>query len=447
MKVQDWSRLVSFEADIHTPSTLDELKEALLASAGNGPIRVLGGMHSCSRIFKSGSVISTEALPMDITYSDDKSSAVITVNWHLGDLLAELAKHDKSLNATGGEDSQTIAGIISTDTAPATSKVGIYELVDWIEYITLSDDGTAVLEKRVTRQDPEFRAVVCSLGAIGILTRAQFRVIDQPYFKTIQKIIPIKEVLGDVEATSRRYDFWRVNWLPESDDGLLWAAIEIPVDQADPNGDYKKYDQGERLLRNSFMTLAKVGNGGPLLDSFWKKSIFWGLRKTYKEKIRTGSLRRMLPVDRYTPLHVAMAEWFFAPEDLGRAMDVCRSFFGDHKWPNLPVEIELAKVDDYFMSPINWEGRDYVAKCNFQYMTDPCTDKQKERIYAHLHALWNRLVANGVHFKAHWGKINFMDQEWVKSHCQFDEFEPFIRPEFLNEYLTDRLTTPAVATD
>lgn len=441
VNIQDWSQIVSFDANIHSPTSHDELKEALLDASGrrNGAIRVLGGLHSCSNIFASDTIINVEGMPTTIDYTEDGTAAVVSLNWHLGDLLEELSKRDKSLNATGGEDSQTLAGLISTDTAPATPRYGIYELVDWVEYITLDDEGGGVVEKRVSKEDPEFRAVICSLGAIGILTRARFRVRDQPYFETVQKIVPMKDVLGDLEATSRTYDFWRINWLQNTDQGLLWAATEIPKDQADPNGDYEP-DGSERTLRNAFMFLAKVGNGGPLLNGFAKRSVFWVVRKLYKAKRNTGPLRHMLPVDRYTPLHVAMAEWFFRPDDREAVLAACREYFKKAHWPNLPIEIELAKTDDYHMSPMNWPGLSYVLKCNFQYMTDCCSEKEKAQIYDHLRGLWRHLIGQDLYFKAHWGKINFMDHDYVRSHCELADFQRFIRPAFLNGYLTERLT-------
>ena len=47
-------------------------------------------------------------------------------------------------------------------------------------------------------------------------------------------------------------------------------------------------------------------------------------------------------------------------------------------WPNLPIEIELTKTDDYHMSPWNWPelkgagNKNYVVKFNFMYLTDVC---------------------------------------------------------------------------
>ena len=92
------------------------------------------------------------------------------------------------------------------------------------------------------------------------------------------------------------------------------------------------------------------------------------------------------------------------------------------------------------MSAWNWPGLDYIVKFNFMYLTDISgTEPEKKEILAHLQGLWNYLVKVGIPFKAHWGKINFMDYDFVRSHYELDRFKPFVRSLFVNPYLADRL--------
>jgi len=298
----------------------------------------------------------------------------------------------------------------------------------------------SVVEQRVSKTDPAFSAVIGSLGAIGILTNVQFRLIDEPYFETIQKIIKLKEVLTDVTQTSQKYDFWRIDWIPDTDEGLLWAATRIP--QADPNGDYRA-DQAEGILKSVFNLLDRLESAGPLLDTAMRL-VYRGIMLTYGETKASGPLRNMLPVDRRAPLHVAMAEWSFNPADLNRLMASCTEYYEHKGWPNLPIEIELTQTDNYFMSPWNWPGLEYIVKFNFMYLTDISgTASERADILAHLRGLWDHLLQANIPFKAHWGKINFLDYPFVNDHYQFDQFKPFIRPLFLNKYLTDRFNPTA----
>ena len=278
----DWAGMVTIQPKLYyRPQTMEELKSFLLGiQLGFLPQdapRVLGGLHSCSDICVSDTIIDVSDLPRTIEFDPDHSPVTVTANWHLHDFLLALSEHGKSISATGGTDHQTLAGVISTNTAPASPHHLIYDLVEWIEYLTIDEDGKSVVEKRVDRNEPAFRAVVASLGAIGILTKVQFRLIDQPFFETIQKIIHLKDVLTDLEQTSREYDFWRIDWIPDTDNGLLWAAKRVP--SGDPAGDYAD-DQSENILVAVFNVLDKIESAGPLLDDAMRL-VYAGISLTY----------------------------------------------------------------------------------------------------------------------------------------------------------------------
>ena len=99
----------------------------------------------------------------------------------------------------------------------------------------------------------------------------------------------------------------------------------------------------------------------------------------------------------------------------------------------------LLSTLNFYMSAWNWPGLDYIIKFNFMYLTDVIQPgPEKEKIYSHLKGLWDHLRKAGIPFKAHWGKINFMDADFVAQNYQFESFKPYIRPLFLNRYLRER---------
>lgn len=439
--IQDWSQYVSFRPQLYfRPQDLEDLKRFVQSTLEGGfrprKLRVLGGLHSCSEICVSEGIIDVGDMPTTIEFDADATTVTATANWHLHDFLLALSQRAKSICATGGMDHQTLAGLISTTTAPASPQFGLYDTLEWVEYITVGEDQTSVVERRVSKSDPAFRALIGSLGAAGILTKVHFKLINEPFFETIQKVVPLVEILGDLDRTSRQYDFWRIDWVPDTDKGLLWAARRVP--QADPDGDYPT-DQASNILTAIFRLLSKVQASGPLLDDAMRV-VYGILALTFGEVKAAGPLRNMLPVDRRTPLRVAMAEWSFDPADLDRLFKSCRVYFEKNGWPNLPIEIELTKTDEFFMSPWNWPGLAYIIKFNFMYMTNICeTEDEMARITSHLKGLWDHLLADGLTFKAHWGKINFMDPEFVQKHYRLGQFKPFIKPVFTNRYLAERL--------
>ncbi|MEA2366757.1 MAG: hypothetical protein QOI32_2269 [Thermoleophilaceae bacterium] len=443
--MEDWAQLISFDPSlVLRPTTVDELKSMLekvdRRELGNGTVRVLGSLHSCAKIVESDAVLDTSGMPKTIDFEDGDTAVVASANVTLHDFLAELGSHGKSVTATGGTDAQTLAGLISTGTAPASSRHALYELLDWVELVAVDPATGKAVERRIGRGDADFSAAVCSLGLLGVLTRVRFDLVDGRYFAVVQKIVDMDEVLDDLDKTAATYDFWRVNWAPKSDKALLWAATEVPLSKSNPNGDYPA-DQPEQVLDFVFKVVDKLGDTGPLLNAPLEV-VYDLLTLTYTASDDTGPLRNMLPVDRRAPLHVAMAEWSFRPQDLQRVLGECESYFDTNGWPNIPTEIELSRVDGNFMSPWNWEGLDYIVKLNFMYLTEVCTKPgEKEAIYEHLRGLWVHFESAGVPFKAHWGKINFIDPDFVARNHDYDAFKPLAQPMFMNDYLSERLGT------
>lgn len=440
--LQDWGELISFTPSrVLRPTSIEELKEVLekvhRGEVGNGRVRVPGSLHSCSEIAVGDALLDVSGLPKSIELEDGNTAVTATANVSLHEFLAELGRHGKSVTATGGTDHQTLAGLISTGTAPASSRNGLYEKLEWVELVTVDGSGQAV-EKRISRSDPDFPAVICSLGLLGVITRVRFGVVDELFFDVTMKVVDLDEVLTDIDATSAKYDFWRVNWMQKSDKALLWAATAVPPDQSKPDGDYSE-EQSEQILDFVFKAMDKIADTGPLLNPVLE-GIYKVLALTYDDSHFTGPLRNMLPVDRRAPLRVAMAEWSFRPQDLHRVLGECRDYFDEAGWPNIPTEIELTRVDGSLMSAWNWEGLPYIVKFNWMYLTEVCRSPgEKEEIYAHLRGLWEHLRREGIPFKAHWGKVNFIDPEFVRQNHDFGRFRPLIAPIFLNDYLAERL--------
>ena len=441
--MEDWGQLISFQpGEVLEPASIDELKGMLervhRGELGNGRVRVLGSLHSCSEIVVSDAVLDTSSLPKTMEFDAGDTAVEASANVSLHEFLAELGARGKSVTATGGTDHQTLAGLISTGTAPASSRHALYELLDWVELVTVDPATGRAEERRISRGEDEFAAAVCSLGLLGVLTRVRFRTVDELYFSVVQKIVDLDDVLADLDATSARYDFWRVNWAPRSDKALLWAATAVPPEQSEPDGDYPE-DRSEQVLDFIFEVLDKLADTGPLLTKP-QELLYDGMVLAYGEHEFTGPLRNMLPVDRRAPIHVAMAEWSFRPEDTQRVVGECEEYFDRHGWPNIPTEIELSRVDGNLMSAWDWDDLDYIVKFNFMYLTEVCTEPgEKDEIYAHLRGLWDHLRAAGIPFKAHWGKVNFIDPDFVRRNHRFDDFRPLISPMFVNEHMAERI--------
>lgn len=438
--IKDWGDVIAFRPDlVLRPTSLDELKAALEQLHRDGRrARVPGSLHSCSEIVVSDAILDTSRLPKQIDFDDGDGAVEVSANVSLHDFLAALGRRGKSVTATGGTDHQTLAGLLSTGTAGASSRWALFEPLEWAELVTVDPVTGKAVERRIARGDDDFPAVVTSLGLLGVLTRLRLRLVDERHFEVVMHVVDIDDVLPDLERTSELYDFWRVNMVPDSTKALLWAATDIPRSDAEPDGDYPE-DRSEQLLDTVFQILDRLGGEGPLLSGPLEV-VYDVMARTYDDRRFTGPLRNMLPVDRRAPLRVAMAEWSFRPQDLQRVLGECEEYFGEHRWPNIPTEIQLTKVDDSLMSAWNWPGLPYVVKFNWMYLTEVCKrPEEKAEIFSHLHGLWRHFEQVGIPFKAHWGKINFIDPEFARRNHDVERFLPLTSPLFMNDYLAERL--------
>jgi hypothetical protein len=441
-KISDWGKVVNCRPGLYfRPTSIAALQQFLTDQLQSGTavtnLRILGGLHSCSEIFSGDIVVDPSALPKTLDWDAGNTGVTAAANIHLHDFLLALSLRGKSLSATGGTDAQMLAGLISTNTAGATIHHSIYELLDWVEFLSVAADGKSMQLRKIANGSPDFNAAVCSLGLMGFITRVHFRTIDTPYYKVTQSIVAIDTVVKDPLHTSTLYDFWRIEWIPDTDHGLLWTANGIPAKDAKPDGDYPA-DGTETILKYLGFISDRLEHAGPFLNESLKLAYF-AMREAHKASTLTGPLRNMIPVDRTAPVRVAQAEWCFCPADLGAAMTVCRNYFSASKWPNTPIEIELTRTDSYLMSAWNWPGLPAIAKFNFQYLTDYMTPADLAAAMNHLQGLWAAFEAAGLTFKAHWGKINFLDAQFVGQHYELRAFKPYIQPMFLNDSLRARL--------
>lgn len=445
-RVTDWAGFVDFAPGSYfTPASLDEARAilAMLAEGGLGQrtLRILGGLHSCSTICASDVVIDTTRLPLEFSVTPLPSGGRVVASafMHAHDFTRRAALAGLSLTALGGTDAQTLAGLIATNTAGATVHHSVYETLEWAEFLTVGADGKSITTLRISAQDPTFPALAASLGALGFMTRVCFDLVPERYFTGSYKAVPLDSIVGHIQATCDAHDFWRFEWFPEtagSDPCLMWTADPF-TGPPDPDGDYPP-DKSEAVLKLAMRIDEKIFNDGPFTNKALK-FIYHEIMQHYPDESVNGPMRNIIPVDRMATLYCAMAEWSFNPADLEKVMDVCRTYFDAAKWPNLPIEIECTRTDDFWMSAWNWPGLPYIIKFNFQYLTLFLDEAEKALIAPHLEGLWHALVAAGIPFKAHWGKINFLTPAFVSANYQPANFLPLVRPLFMNDYLRSAL--------
>ena len=341
----------------------------------------------------SDAILDISALPKTIDFEAGDAAVVASANVTLHEFLAELGRRGKSVTATGGTDHQTLAGLISTGTAPASSRHALYELLEWVELVTVDAATGRAVERRISRGDADFPAAVCSLGLLGVLTRVRFRLVDELYFSVVQKVVDLDDVLADLDATSAKYDFWRDQLGAEERQGAALGGHRRPARASRSRTATTPTDQSEHVLDVVFEVLDKLADTGPLLTGVAGA----GLR-------RAGRHLRDEPRHRPAPQHApgrpsraaARRDGRVELPAAGRAprdRRVPGATSTRHGWPNIPTEIELTRVGRRASCRRGTgRGSPYIVKFNFMYLTEVCTEPgEKEAIYAHLRGLWEHL--------------------------------------------------------
>ena len=141
--LKDWAQLISF-----TPELVLRPDEHRRVKAHAGEDRTgaswvtvrcgcRGSLHSCARIVVSDDHPRHLGRCQGDRVRGRGNAVTATANVTLHEFLAEARRRGKSLTATGGTDHQTLAGLISTGTAPASPRHALYDLLEWVELVTV----------------------------------------------------------------------------------------------------------------------------------------------------------------------------------------------------------------------------------------------------------------------------------------------------------------------
>lgn len=463
----DWSRTVTFVPEkVLCPANADEIVKILQEQDEDKTMSIIASGHSCSRIYKNKTVITLDFMTgntiEDISTSGEDVFSVVKVpaQMTLRKMLVELGKHGRSIPATGGTDEQQLGGVIATNTAPATKERTIYSGVVSIDYVTKEGVKTVSGEG--------LNAFICNVGILGVIISVTIQTIPDEGFRAIQRIRKVDDLLqiivngnnyinNEEGDDTEEYQFWRFNWLQKSNDALLWAARTVDTVE-DRNyradGDYVK-EYRQPLDMDIYQRLADISSGGKPFYNDVIKVTFDAMKILYQKNPNGntfyGPLRNMIPVDRFANEDVfcVMAEWAFHPKEAFTIKKLYEEYFEEHEWPNLPVEVEYVKSDEYYMSPWNSKGilhegkrTSFLIKFNtmwYALRSERMEPEFRSEIEEHAKGLWNKLKENGIAFKAHWGKVNFTTPDDVRNYYEWDKFKPFIQDQFVNNYMNERL--------
>lgn len=245
---------------IFQPTNLDELKELVKQAKLNGKtIMTVGSGHSPSdmtmtndwlcNLDKLNKVLKVETKPGNPFPSHEVTVEAGIRIYQLNDFLRE---NGLAIQNLGSISEQSIAGLISTGTHGSSPNHGLVSLqVKSLK--VLNSSGEEVYASQEENVDV-FRAALCSVGKIGIITEVTLRVSTSFNLKSRQEIINFSTLLNKWDTLWLESEFIRIWWFPYTEKCVLWRADKSDEPLSDPRPSW----YGTRLGRFFYESLLFV---------------------------------------------------------------------------------------------------------------------------------------------------------------------------------------------
>ncbi|HVS63264.1 MAG TPA: D-arabinono-1,4-lactone oxidase [Thermoanaerobaculia bacterium] len=343
-----WSGRIQCRArEIVRPASEEELIEVLRRAVP--PVRVVGSGHSFTGLCAtSGILISLDRMQGLVEVDPVRRRATVlagTVLHRLGPLLREQGLAMENL---GDIDRQSLAGAIATGTHGTGRELGnLSSQVTGMRLVTAS--GRVV---DLGEDDPRLAAARVSLGALGIATRIELRLLEAYRLHERRSLHPAEEILPRFEQLAREHRHAEIFWTSKRDRCQLKL-----FDGADEPADLDRLDQRGR------------------------------------EGERIGWSDRVLPSVRETRFHeieLAVA----AERGMGLFLELrtlMRERYSEVRWP---LELRTVAADDAWLSPAH--GRATMTVSAHQG-----ADLPYEAFFADVESIGHNHGA-----RPHWGKVH-----------------------------------------
>ena len=216
------------------PQTLEEIQKIVtLARRCRRRIVVVGCGHSPSDLTCTSSwLVNLDDFAQVLKVDKERKTLLVQGGIRLRKLNAEANKHGLTMPNLGSIDEQSIVGAFSTATHGSSLKHGLLSQSVRSLCIVLAN-GQAVRCSAEKNQEL-FRAALCSLGALGIITEVEYELTDAVNIEWEQTLVPIPEILDrwNTDLWTQK-EFTRVWWMPYMKRAIIWSAEKTDKPERD----------------------------------------------------------------------------------------------------------------------------------------------------------------------------------------------------------------------
>ncbi|KAG5418352.1 ALO1 [Candida metapsilosis] len=223
---------------IFQPRNIDEIKELIKqARLHHKTIMTVGSGHSPSDLTmtkewlcnldkfnhvlqqdKHWGPVSENSSEMEVKFVD----LTVEAGCRIFELNEYLKSHELAIQNLGSISDQSVAGLISTGTHGSTPYHGLVS--QQVVSITFLNSAGELITCSSIEKPNYFKAILLSLGKIGIITHVTLRTCPRYTIKSVQEVINFDTLLSQWNTVWLESEFIRVWWFPYTDKCVLWRA-------------------------------------------------------------------------------------------------------------------------------------------------------------------------------------------------------------------------------
>jgi FAD/FMN-containing dehydrogenase len=361
----NWSgRIRCRPREIVRPGSEEELVERLAGAPA--PVRVVGSGHSFTGLCATeGTLISLERLQGLLGVDAGRRRATVLAGTELHRLGPLLRERGLAMENLGDIDRQTLAGAVATGTHGTGRTLG--NLSSQVVGMRLVTAAGEVLD--LAAGDPRLAAARVSLGALGVVTRLELRVLDAYRLHERRSIEDAEVCLERWDELVREHRHAELFWTSKHDRCQL---KRIDATDAPPGLD----------------TLDARGLEGERID--WSDRILPSVRD-----VRFNEIELAVPAER----------------GLAAFCELRERMLTRHRGVRWPLELRTVKADDAWLSPAF--ARDTVTLSAHQAAELP-----HAAFFADVEAIGRNHGA-----RPHWGKVHaWSAAELAALYPRFEDF-------------------------
>ena len=244
------------------PESEDALVSAL--QTADGTIRPVGSGHSFSGVVPTdGTLIAADLLGNGISSVDAaRREAEVWAGTRLHTLGPALHSEGLALGNLPDIDYQTLGGALATSTHGTGPRFG--SLSAMMRVLTLATPTGELVECDAEHHAEIFHAARCSLGALGVMTRARLACEAPFHLAETNRFEPLEDVLAEVETRRDRHRHFEFHAFPHTGIALTVTTDEGGEGLARPPEDDP---HAVELLRDVYRFVGRIPwIGDPVFD-------------------------------------------------------------------------------------------------------------------------------------------------------------------------------------